>query len=60
MFVIAPIDVYKRQRLGWPLKMEAFAQPWTEKNPEESDIHTIRLRFCFESEIGRASCRERV
>ncbi len=51
------IDNILRTRLGWPLKMEAFAQPWTEKNPEESDIHTIRLRFCFESDVATEKIR---
>ncbi len=51
------IDNILRTRLGWPLKMEAFAQPWTEKNPEVSDIHTIRLRFCFESDVATEKIR---
>ena len=44
------IDNILRRRLGWPLKMEAFAQPWTEKKRQDADIHTLRLRFVFWSE----------
>lgn len=38
-----------RIRLGWPIRREAVAQPWTVK--EERTAHKIRLRFAVESEI---------
>ena len=41
------IDNILRRRLGWPLKMDAFAQPWTE--PKEPAEHTVSLKYRFES-----------
>ncbi|MBQ7063430.1 MAG: hypothetical protein IJM90_00855 [Firmicutes bacterium] len=43
------IDNILRTGLNWPLKVEAFAQPWTrEKKPAE---HTLALRYTIESRI---------
>lgn len=39
-----------RRELGWPLRMDAVAQPWTVK--EEKTDHTVRLRFAVHSEIA--------
>ena len=39
-----------RRELGWPLRMDAVAQPWTVK--EEKTEHTVRLRFAVRSEIA--------
>ena len=41
------IDNILRERLGWPRKMDAFAQPWTEE--DEPAEHTVSLRYQFES-----------
>ena len=51
------IDNILRSRLGWPLKMEAFAQPWTENSPKESNQHQLHLRFRFHSEISTEKIR---
>lgn len=42
------IDNILRTRLGWPLKMEAFAQPWTVDEEEKAE-HRISLRYRFEA-----------
>lgn len=44
------IDNLFREKLHFPLRMEALAQPWTEKNKEGAD-HILRLRFSIYSEI---------
>ena len=44
------IDNLFREKLHFPLRMEALAQPWTEKNEERAD-HILRLRFNIYSEI---------
>lgn len=43
------IDNKFRSILGYPLRMEAFAQPWLDQTEEEVRHH-LRLRFIFESE----------
>ncbi|MGI6055931.1 MAG: glycosyl hydrolase [Bilifractor sp.] len=43
------IDNLFREKLGFPLRMEALAQPWT--HPEQEEItHTLHLRFRIDSE----------
>jgi hypothetical protein len=43
------VDNILRQRLGYPLKVEAFAQPWTRKKvPAE---HTLALRYTVDSAV---------
>lgn len=41
-------DNVLRTELGWPLKMDAIAQPWTEDQNEVPE-HTLTLRYVFES-----------
>lgn len=43
------IDNILRAQLGYPLKMEALAQPWTQKEAE-ADSHTLTLRYHLELE----------
>ena len=46
---ILRLDNVCREIAGYPLRMEAFAQPWTsEKSAPE---HTLELRFAIDSEI---------
>jgi len=40
---ILRLDNLLRERLGWPLRMAAFAQPWSVELPEPT--HTLSLRF---------------
>jgi hypothetical protein len=40
---ILRLDTALRTRLGWPLRMDALAQPWTTNYPPPE--HTLRLRF---------------
>ncbi|MHA9741106.1 hypothetical protein [Robinsoniella peoriensis] len=47
---ILRIDNLFRSKLGYPLRMEALAQPWTQK-AEETPRHTLKLRFTIYSEI---------
>ena len=54
------LDNVLRHVLGYPLRMEAVAQPWVES--DESTPHTIGLRFTFASKIpvsGAKLCLER-
>lgn len=51
------IDNILRKRLGWPLKMESFAQPWTEREGGEEETHTLRMRFTFQSDMDTESVR---
>ncbi len=44
------IDNYFRQKLGYPKRMEALAQPWTEGEGEKEG-HVLKLRFTVSSEI---------
>jgi hypothetical protein len=46
---ILRIDTILRNELGWPVRGEAFAQPWVEQ--DTSTPHTLRLRYTFKSEI---------
>lgn len=43
------IDNQFRKKLGYPLRMEAFAQPWTDKR-EEGYEHMLSLKFEVQSE----------
>lgn len=44
------IDNLFREKLHYPLRMEALAQPWTEKDEQKSE-HVLKLRFHIYSEI---------
>lgn len=46
---ILRIDNKFRKELGYPLRMEAFAQPWTNTKKEGFD-HTLSLRFALHTE----------
>ena len=46
---ILRIDNRFREKLGYPLRMEAFAQPWT-NDREEGFEHTLALRFHINTE----------
>ena len=46
---ILRLDNKLRERLGWPLRGNAFAQPWVEN--DSSTPHTLRLCYRFESEL---------
>ncbi|MBE5767310.1 MAG: hypothetical protein E7335_09140 [Clostridiales bacterium] len=46
---ILRLDNECRKALGWPLRGEAFAQPWVV--PAETITHSVRLRFNIVSEI---------
>ena len=47
---ILRIDNRFRSLLGYPLRMEALAQPWTNQE-EEEESHTLRLRIRIDSEM---------
>ncbi len=47
---ILRIDNLFRKKLGYPLRMEALAQPWTEKE-EEKPKHYLKMRCRITSEI---------
>jgi hypothetical protein len=47
---ILRIDNVLRTRLGFPLKMDAIAQPWTVTEQTQA-IHTVVLRFCIETQV---------
>jgi hypothetical protein len=51
------IDNILRKKLNYPLKMEAYAQPWTnqEKKSEEGDL--LRLRYSITSQIDIAGAK---
>ena len=46
---ILALDTKIRQSIGWPEISGRFAQPWCV--PEDSSVHTLKLRFTFESDI---------
>lgn len=46
---ILRIDNELRDKLGYPKRMEAFPQPWVQKE-ESGDVHTVELRFCIQAE----------
>ena len=46
---ILRLDTTPRTRLGWPLRMDALAQPWTQ--PKSPPTHTLSLRLEIQSEI---------
>ena len=45
------IDNILRARLGYPLKMEAFAQPWSVEKTRTPE-HSLRLRFHFDAKVA--------
>ena len=45
---ILRLDNQLRQRLGYPLRTEAFAQPWTQR-AEQNEQHELLLRFIIEA-----------
>ena len=47
---ILRLDNILRTELGWPLRGEAVAQPWVER--DASAPYTLKLRYAFESEIA--------
>lgn len=47
------LDNVLRERLCYPRKMDAIAQPWTDTAPT-ADHHTLQLRYTFTSEIDCA------
>lgn len=53
---ILRIDNKFREKLGYPLRMEAFAQPWT-NDKEEGFTHTLSLRFHIETETDLCGVR---
>ncbi|ULH18023.1 hypothetical protein MF271_23980 (plasmid) [Deinococcus sp. KNUC1210] len=46
---VLKLDTTLRKRLGWPLRMDAVAQPWS-MPPAPAD-HVLRLRFQFTVDI---------
>ncbi|MDD3220014.1 MAG: glycosyl hydrolase [Lachnospiraceae bacterium] len=48
---ILRIDNLFREKLGYPLRMEAFAQPWVNDKPEEYE-HTLSLRWKIPSRLS--------
>ncbi|MDR1107912.1 MAG: hypothetical protein LBL19_02635, partial [Spirochaetaceae bacterium] len=46
---ILRLDTLLRQELGWPLRMDAVAQPWVES--DTATPHILHLRYTFESEL---------
>ena len=46
---ILRIDNFFREKLGYPLRMEAFAQPWT-RDKNISVEHTLSLRYTIHTE----------
>lgn len=50
------IDNKFRSKLGWPLRMESFAQPWLDQT-EEIPMHTLSLRFEI---VAEKECYETV
>lgn len=47
---ILRIDNRLRAQLGWPLRMEAFAQPWVDQTPEPV-AHHLTLKFTVHSQV---------
>ncbi|MDR2631984.1 MAG: hypothetical protein LBC60_13790 [Spirochaetaceae bacterium] len=45
---ILRLDTILRGELGWPLRMDAVAQPWVES--DTAVPHILRLRYTFESQ----------
>ncbi len=55
---ILRIDNQFRRKLGFPVRTEAFAQPWVlDQDEEEEEHHSLRLRFSIHSacEIDKIS-----
>ncbi|MDC7286671.1 glycosyl hydrolase [Blautia schinkii] len=53
---ILRIDNKFREKLGYPLRMEAFAQPWTNDRKEGFE-HTLSLRYTIEAETELCGVR---
>lgn len=53
---ILRIDNLFRSKLGYPMRMEAFAQPWT-RSAEEPLEHTLSLRYSLECGCALEGCR---
>lgn len=49
------IDNLFRKHLGYPLRMEALAQPWINQAPIKSE-HLLKLRFSIESSVYVENC----
>lgn len=47
------IDNIFRNQLGYPLRMNDYAQPWVDRTEEKVE-HTLSLRFCISSEVDVA------
>jgi hypothetical protein len=58
---ILRIDNHYRRLLGYPLRMEAWAQPWVTKDETALDkknyTNTLSLRFRFESKVAGKAVR---
>lgn len=52
---ILRIDNLFRKKLGYPLRMEAFAQPWT-RNVEEPTEHRLSLKYTVECTCDLEGC----
>jgi hypothetical protein len=52
---ILRIDNLFRQKLSYPLRMEALAQPWVDQDQQENN-HKLGLRFKIKSEIQMNQC----
>ena len=52
---ILKIDDKMRRKVGYPLRMEGFAQPWVV--PDEPSEHVIKLLYEFDSEITCGGCK---
>lgn len=50
------IDNAFRKKLGFPLRMEAFAQPWVDQE-EETICHKLRLKFVIQSQTEIAGVK---
>lgn len=48
---ILRLDNVCRKRLGYPLRTEAFAQPWVDQEREVS-VHSLKLRFEIEADYA--------
>ena len=44
------LDNRIREKLGYPLRLKAWAQPWAAKKADPSDVHELTLRYTVNSE----------
>ena len=51
---ILRLDNTLRARLGWPLRMDAYAQPWIDRDQRQPS-HLLHLRFTVVSDIAVAA-----